>query len=154
MNMFWNIRQNAYVLHGYFFEGRDKALMPKERKTDVMPEGPIMPNCRLQGMRFAKELQEAYISVYRKETDEQLYQRVRNIAAELGRLPMKSELPAFVYLKARLGNWPIIMEQAGLKQVSERRRRIMEQREEEKKKISVTGSRQSGRMGACKGRCG
>ncbi|WP_054875796.1 homing endonuclease associated repeat-containing protein [Oxobacter pfennigii] len=87
----------------------------------------------LDSVKYLKENYEECITQYRRETDEQLYQRVRDLATKLGRLPIKSEIPAFDYLKYRLGNWPRIMENAGLKPVSEKRRRMLEQRVQKKK---------------------
>ncbi|KPU43343.1 hypothetical protein OXPF_27840 [Oxobacter pfennigii] len=87
----------------------------------------------MDSVKYLKENYEECITQYRRETDEQLYQRVRDLATKLGRLPIKSEIPAFDYLKYRLGNWPRIMENAGLKPVSEKRRRMLEQRVQKKK---------------------
>ncbi len=69
-----------------------------------------------------KDLYQKYLALYQSETDEQLYQRLRDMAAQLGRLPTKAEVPACDYLKARLGSWPIMMEHAGLKPVGQKRR--------------------------------
>lgn len=69
-----------------------------------------------------QDLHRAYIELYKQETDEQIYQRLREMATELGRMPKKSEVPGAGYLKNRLGNWPRLMEKAGIKPVSPRRR--------------------------------
>lgn|GEM_PF-6789102 len=70
-----------------------------------------------------QDLQKAYVELYKKESDEQIYQRLRETAAELGRIPKKSEVPGAGYLKHRLGNWPRLMEKAGIKPVSPKRRK-------------------------------
>jgi hypothetical protein len=62
----------------------------------------------------------ACLRIYREETDEQLLQRIRDKAAELGRLPRLRELPGFCYLKARFGSWPRMMEKAGIKAAGNR----------------------------------
>ena len=67
------------------------------------------------------ELDKHYTNIYRCESDEQLYERLRAMAKELGRMPTKKEIPAVSYLKSRFGNLPRMMEKAGLKPVSERR---------------------------------
>jgi hypothetical protein len=63
------------------------------------------------------------IAFYRMESDEQIYQHLRCLAAELGRPPTKAEVPGFYYIKSRLGNWPRILEKAGLKPVSARHKK-------------------------------
>lgn len=77
-----------------------------------------------------------YIALYRTESDEQIYQRLRFLAKKLGRPPTKADVPGFDYIKSRLGNWPRILEQAGLKPVSKRRWRRLEQREQARKEKS------------------
>ncbi len=64
-----------------------------------------------------KDLCREYIERYKKKSDEQLYQYLRDIADELGRVPKKSEVPAYGYIKSRLGSWPRILEKAGIKPV-------------------------------------
>ncbi|OQA08095.1 MAG: hypothetical protein BWY65_01622 [Firmicutes bacterium ADurb.Bin373] len=62
-----------------------------------------------------------HIAIYRTESDEQIYQRLRCLAEKLGRPPTKADVPGFDYIKSRLGSWPRILEQAGVKPVSRRR---------------------------------
>ena len=61
-----------------------------------------------------------YIEHYKTETDEELYRYLQDLADELGRIPKKSDVPAYGYIKSRLGNWPRIMEKAGIKPVNEK----------------------------------
>lgn len=75
-----------------------------------------------------KDLCREYIKLYKKKSDEQLYQYLRDIADELGRVPKKSEVPAFGYIKSRLGKWPRILEDAGIKPV---RKKLLEEIEPE-----------------------
>ncbi len=70
----------------------------------------------------------SHIALYRMESDEQIYQRLRCLAAKLGRPPTKAEVPGFYYIKSRLGSWPRILEKAGLKPVSQRRWCRLEQK--------------------------
>nr|MCR4962707.1 hypothetical protein [Bacillota bacterium] len=58
---------------------------------------------------------------HREDSDEQLLQYVRQRAEELGRNPKKHEVVGFVYIKNRIGPWPVVLEQAGLKSVSRKR---------------------------------
>ncbi len=74
--------------------------------------------------------------VYQMKSEEQLYQYLRGIADQLGRPPTKAEVPGFQYIKARLGNWPRILEKAGIKPVSENRRYKLERRAQARKEKS------------------
>ncbi len=58
---------------------------------------------------------------HRDDSDEQLLQCVRLRAEELGRNPKKHEMIGFVYIKNRIGPWPVVLEKAGLKSVSRKR---------------------------------
>jgi hypothetical protein len=78
------------------------------------------------------DLRSSYISLYRLESDEQIYQRLRCLAAELGRPPNKADVPGFDYIKSRLGSWPRILELAGVKPVGRRRWYGLEQGEQER----------------------
>lgn len=82
------------------------------------------------------DLRRRHVALYRMESDEQIYQRLRCLAAKLGRPPTKAEVPGFYYIKSRLGSWPRILEKAGLKPVSERRWCRLEQRAQARKKKS------------------
>ena len=74
-----------------------------------------------------------HIVLYRTESDEQIYQRLRCLADKLGRPPTKADVPGFDYIKSRLGSWPRILEQAGLKPVSRRRWYRLEQKAQARK---------------------
>lgn len=63
------------------------------------------------------EEEKKLVAEYKKETDEELYQRVREISEQLGRLPNKREVPGWFYLTRRLGPWPRVLEKSGLKKV-------------------------------------
>ena len=56
---------------------------------------------------------------YAAMSDEALLDILRQKAAELGRLPIKDDVACAFYFKQRFGPWPRILEQAGLKPVSE-----------------------------------
>ena len=75
-----------------------------------------------------------------KKTDEELYQYLRVLAVKLGHPPHKADVPGYYYIKKRLGSWPRILEQAGLKQVSERRQKKLEQRKRFKEETSCLRS--------------
>ncbi|MBQ4650904.1 MAG: hypothetical protein IJB73_09410 [Firmicutes bacterium] len=57
---------------------------------------------------------------YTLMSDEALLDILRQKAAELGRLPIKDDVACAFYFKQRFGPWPRILEQAGLKPVSEK----------------------------------
>lgn len=64
--------------------------------------------------------EESYvIARYKLMSDEELYDLLRMKAKELGRLPIKNDVVCAEYFKQRFGPWPRILEQAGLKPVSE-----------------------------------
>ena len=53
-------------------------------------------------------------------TDEELLQIIRDKTEELGRLPLKSDIPEYHFIKCRFGPWPRALEAAGVKEVGER----------------------------------
>ena len=70
--------------------------------------------------------------------DKQCLTAVRQLAAELGRLPTKAELENYEALKLRFGNWPNIMVLAGLKRPRSERRpanRERDLRNEEQRRL-------------------
>jgi hypothetical protein len=91
--------------------------------NEYLPElelGAPKPNALKPNAPEADAPAAACLRIYRQETDEQLLQRIRDKAAELGRLPRLRELPGFCYLKARFGSWPRMMEKAGIKAAGNR----------------------------------
>jgi hypothetical protein len=80
-----------------------------------------------------EDQERAYLAFYRKKSDEQIYQYLRDMAAQLGRVPLKSDIPASSHIKSRLGNWPRILEKAGLKPMGEQRRHRVERRREKRR---------------------
>ena len=72
------------------------------------------------------------IEIYERMTDEEIFQFVQSTAEELGHVPTKSDLMCPWYLKERFGPWPRFMEKAGVKQVSERRKKKLEELEKKK----------------------
>ena len=48
-------------------------------------------------------------------TDEELLQIIRDKTEELGRLPLKSDIPEYHFIKCRFGPWPRALEAAGVK---------------------------------------
>ena len=66
------------------------------------------------------------ITKYKLMSDEELYDVLRMKAEELGRLPIKNDVVCAEYFKQRFGPWPRILEQAGLKPVSEQHLRRKE----------------------------
>lgn len=67
-----------------------------------------------------------FLAIFAKATDEQLCQYLRSMASRLGHLPRKEDVPAFDYIKKRLGPWPRALERAELKSVSDRHRKKLE----------------------------
>ncbi len=93
-------------------------LKAKNYNQKIQAYKPSTPESREPELSLQqKDLYREYIKRYKKESDEQLYQYLRDIADELGRIPKKSEVPAFGYIKSRLGSWPRILEKAGIKPV-------------------------------------
>ena len=86
----------------------------------------------LHGDFYKNNLYGKYIDIYREKTDEELYQYLKDLAAKLGRPPLKADVPGYCYIKKRLGSWPRILEQAGLKQVTEKRKKKLAQRKKAK----------------------
>ena len=76
------------------------------------------------------------IEIYERMTDEEIFQFVRNTAEELGRIPTKNDLLCPWYLKERFGPWPRFMEKAGVKEISERRKKKLAEMELKKKRTN------------------
>ena len=74
------------------------------------------------------------IEIYEHMTDEEIFQFVRNTAEELGHIPTKNDLLCPWYLKERFGPWPRFMEKAGVKEVSERRKKKLAELEKKKRR--------------------
>lgn len=79
--------------------------------------------------RKLEELREPY----KKMSDEELLQLVRDFVAENGKMPERCDLIYDVILKQRFGPWGRMLEKAGVKEVAktylERKRRRKEKRE-------------------------
>ena len=56
---------------------------------------------------------------YKKLSDDQLLDIIREKNRELGRLPNRADVPASGYFQHRFGPWPRVLEAAGVKPVSE-----------------------------------
>ena len=69
---------------------------------------------------YLTEEDRVILKKYQQMTDEQLLDLIRRKAEELGHLPVKADLELAWYFKSRFGPWPRMLEQAGLKPVSER----------------------------------
>ena len=78
-----------------------------------------------------------YIDLYQDKTDEELYQYLRHLADKLGHPPRKADVPGYYYIKKRLGSWPRILEQAGLKQVTERRKKKLARKKKVKEEKMI-----------------
>ena len=63
----------------------------------------------------------AFAALHKNDTDDQLLRYVRDCGLLMGRVPKKDQVIGSSYLKSRLGPWPRILENAGLKQISKRR---------------------------------
>lgn len=74
------------------------------------------------------------IEIYERMTDEEIFQFVRNTADELGHPPIKTDLMCPWYLKERFGPWPRFLEAAGVKEVSERRKKKLQELEKKRKR--------------------
>lgn len=72
------------------------------------------------------------IAIYERMTDEELLSFIYNTGIELERIPKKSDFVGFWYLKERFGPWPRILEAAGLKQVTERRKQKLKRKAKRK----------------------
>ena len=78
--------------------------------------------------RYTEEEYEKILDDYQRKTDEELLDIIRNRAKELGRPPKRTEIPASHYFKHRFGPWPRVLEQAGVKGVSEVHQRRVKSR--------------------------
>ena len=89
----------------------------------------------LTGGEKAKKLREV-AAPYRKLSDEELLQLVRDFVAENNRMPERCDLLYDTVLKERFGPWGRMLEKAGVKEVAQsyldRRRRRKEKRERHK----------------------
>ena len=100
---------------------------------------------------------------YKKLSDDQLLDIIREKNRELGRLPNRADVPASGYFKSRFGPWPRVLEAAGVKPVSEvyarrvearkAKHRAKRQREweirEAKRQAKKTGCAESEENGPC-----
>ena len=85
------------------------------------------------------------VAKYAAMSDEELLDVLRRRASELGRLPIKDDVACAAYFKQRFGPWPRILEQAGLKPVSEqhlRRKEKYKKKHTELRKRSTEKRRQ------------
>ena len=89
----------------------------------------------LTGSEKAKKMREV-AAAYRKLSDEELLQLVRDFVAENNRMPERCDLLYDTVLKERFGPWGRMLEKAGVKEVAqsylERKRRRKEKRERHK----------------------
>ena len=89
----------------------------------------------LTGGEKAKKMREV-AAPYRKLSDEELLQLVRDFVAENNRMPERCDLLYDTVLKERFGPWGRMLEKAGVKEVAQsyldRRRRRKEKRERHK----------------------
>ena len=89
----------------------------------------------LTGSEKAKKMREV-AAAYRKLSDEELLQLVRDFVAENNRMPERCDLLYDTVLKERFGPWGRLLEKAGVKEVAqsylERKRRRKEKRERHK----------------------
>ena len=79
---------------------------------------------KLEALRRQEEI--AFARAHKNDSDDELLAYVRNQGKRLGRIPLKREVIGFAYLKTRLGPWPRVLERAGLKEVSARRKAVTE----------------------------
>ncbi len=104
-------------------------MTQRELKTRIKED----PN--LTSGEKAKRLREL-AAPYRKLSDEQLLQLVRDFVAENNRMPERCDLVYDTVLKERFGPWGRMLEKAGVKEVAktylERKRRRKEKRERHK----------------------
>lgn len=63
---------------------------------------------------------------YRRMSDEELLDEVRKKAEELGHPPRKEDMAGVRILKSRFGPWPRLLERAGVKPISEARKKKIE----------------------------
>ena len=74
------------------------------------------------------------IDIYERMTDEEIFNFVRSTTEELGHLPTKADLLCPWYLKERFGPWPRFLEKAGVKELSERRKKKVMDEDKKKRK--------------------
>ena len=67
---------------------------------------------------------------YRRESDQELLEKLQVMAEELGRLPKRNEVPFAYELKGRFGPWPRVLEAAGLKEIGARYQRKQQKKKE------------------------
>ena len=72
--------------------------------------------------------------MFAKQSLEEIFVFVRNTTEELGRMPTKADLMCPWYLKERFGPWPRFLEKAGVKEVSERRKKRIEEKEAKRRR--------------------
>lgn len=63
---------------------------------------------------------------YQTMSDEELLDLIRKRTEELGHPPRKEDMEGVRVLKNRFGPWPRLLERAGVKEPSERRKRKLE----------------------------
>lgn len=64
--------------------------------------------------------------LYRQMSDEELLNEIRKKTEELGHPPRKEDMAGVRILKSRFGPWPRLLERAGVKPISEARKRKIE----------------------------
>lgn len=69
---------------------------------------------------------------YRRESDQELLEKLQVLAEELGHLPKRNEVPFAYELKGRFGPWPRVLEAAGLKEIGARYQRKQQKKKERK----------------------
>ena len=76
-----------------------------------------------------KQRELAFYQQHKYDSDEELLAYLRDVAAKLGKVPDKSNVPGSAYLKGRFGPWPRILEKAGLKTPKPKSDRWIKKRE-------------------------
>jgi len=70
------------------------------------------------GRVYTEEEVQGISAKYAHMSDEELLDIVRSATKVLGRVPKKTEIPAFWSIKQRLGPWPRVLVKAGVKEPS------------------------------------
>lgn len=68
-----------------------------------------------------QRLEKQFVQEHKHDSKEDLIYYVQTAARDLGKIPTKDDILGSAYLRSRLGPWPRVLEQAGLKAASKNR---------------------------------
>lgn len=79
-------------------------------------------------VQYLSAAERELLLAYNQMSDEEIYQMIRDVTAELGHPPTKADIEGAGFLKNRFGPWPRLLEVAGVKPISPTKQRRMEVR--------------------------